>query len=95
MQPRVRNIARAVGTAYGVQAGSSQHTPAHCTSVAPVAIINAPDVFGSNQDVAFRDCTFACVAAASVFFFGWVQSVLCQCFRGGARSVGEDPADNA
>ena len=73
---RVRNIAKAVGTTYSVQAGSSQHTPSHCTSVVPVAMINALHVFGSNRDVAFRDCTLACIAAAAACFFCWVQCAL-------------------
>jgi hypothetical protein len=85
MQPRVRNIAKAVGTTYSVQAGSSQHTPAHCTSVAPVAIINALDVFGSNQDVAFRDCTFACIAAAGAFFLAGCRG----CFASASEAVPE------
>ena len=95
MQPRVRNIAKAVGTTYSVQAGSSQHTPAHCTSVAPVAINNALDVFRFKPKGSFSGlyicvhCTFRCV------FCCWVSRVLCKCFRGGARSVGEVLADNA
>ncbi len=85
MQPRVRNIAKAVGTTYSVQAGSSQHTPAHCTSVAPVAIINALDVFGSNQDVAFRDCTLACIAPSGAFFVAGCR----ECFASASEAVPE------
>ena len=82
---RVRNIAKAVGTTYSVQAGSSQHTPSHCTSVVPVAMINALHVFGSNQDIAFRDCTFACIAAAAAFFLAGCRG----CFASASEAVPE------
>jgi hypothetical protein len=90
-QPRASNFANAVGTTYSVQAVSTHHTPAHCTSVAPGAIINALYVFGSNQNEAYRYCILACSAAAAASLLGWVPKVFCWCCRGGARSVSEVP----